>query len=200
MQGNFSGKFILRSPAELHQRLVQEAYQKGMSLNQICLHFLSEGLDRLKNKEKSFDKYLWILKPLRKYFKEQLLGVILFGSQVTGEATPASDVDFLIVLSPSSPLSRASYRWWDQHIGESRHEGKILNPQFVHLPASPRKAGGLWFEVALAYSILWEKGKRISSSLKGIKKIIYNGEIRRFVSHGQPYWVWRNDEKQVAGH
>ncbi len=200
MEPNFSGKFVLRLPAELHKRLNAEAKKQGQSLNNICLKFLSQGLDPKKENKGSGQKYRGILKMLKQHFKAQLLGILIFGSQISGEATASSDVDFLIILSSSIPLTRSLYSWWDKKIGGIAHPKEELNSQFVHLPTSPLQAGGLWFEVALAHEILWERGSCISSFLKGLKGMISEGEVRRFTSHGQPFWVWRENEKQVANH
>ncbi len=38
---NYSGKFVIRLPKTLHQRLAIEAQQEGVSLNQLALYKLS---------------------------------------------------------------------------------------------------------------------------------------------------------------
>lgn len=42
--GAYSGKFIMRTPKSLHHRLALKARSEGISLNQLCIHLLSEGL------------------------------------------------------------------------------------------------------------------------------------------------------------
>ncbi len=39
--GNYSGKFVVRLPKSLHQRLVIEADREGVSLNQLALYKLA---------------------------------------------------------------------------------------------------------------------------------------------------------------
>ena len=39
--GNYSGKFVVRLPKSLHQRLVIEADREGVSLNQLALYKLT---------------------------------------------------------------------------------------------------------------------------------------------------------------
>lgn len=39
--GNYSGKFVVRLPKSLHQRLVIEADKEGVSLNQLALYKLA---------------------------------------------------------------------------------------------------------------------------------------------------------------
>lgn len=38
---NYSGKFVVRLPKSLHQRLVMEAEKEGVSLNQLALYKLA---------------------------------------------------------------------------------------------------------------------------------------------------------------
>ena len=121
---------------------------------------------------------------------KNLLGILLFGSQVTGEATASSDTDFLIVLSDEVPLTRSLYRYWDEHLVSD--ETASINPQFVHLPKSPHETGGLWFEAAMAGEILWDNGGVIRKFLEDVKKRVAADEIRRYWSNGQPYWAWRD--------
>lgn len=45
-EAGFSGNFILRIPRSLHRRLTLRARAEGISLNQLCMHMLSEGLGR----------------------------------------------------------------------------------------------------------------------------------------------------------
>ena len=40
--GNYSGKFVVRLPKTLHQRLVIEAEREGVSLNQLALYKLAQ--------------------------------------------------------------------------------------------------------------------------------------------------------------
>lgn len=190
MPALFSGKFVLRIPASLHKSLSAQATQKGWSLNALCTRILEKGL---KNGiESSRGMYDRLVKNLRKRFGRDLLGVLLIGSQVSGEATSLSDRDFLIVLSPGVPLSRLFYHWWDDEI---RNPGKEQwNPQFVDLPQSPTEAGSIWFECALNHQILWEKGSRVSHFIVQLNNLIAGDEIRRYWSNGHPYWAWRKNE------
>jgi hypothetical protein len=42
--GSYSGKFIIRTPKSLHHKLALKARSEGISLNQLCIYLLSEGL------------------------------------------------------------------------------------------------------------------------------------------------------------
>lgn len=187
---SYSGKFVLRLPEVLHRRLDREAIRKGVSLNRLCCDLLQDGLGRPR--EKSEDPYAPLAALLRKKFGEDLLGVALFGSQVTGTATPESDFDFLIVLSSNVSLNRALYRWWDEAVVPVK--GQEWNPQFVHLPASAYDAGGLWLDAALAHRHIWEKNGKVSAFFDKLRGLMNDDLVRRHHFQGQPYWVWRRGE------
>lgn len=191
---NYSGKFVIRMPPKLHQTLSQKAVKENKSLNKICTDLLKSALDTSSSQLVDWkNKFEPTIKGLQKKFGDDLLGILLFGSQVSGQATSSSDWDFLIVLQESIPLQRMLYRWWDNQ-KEFVLQEKV-NPQFVHLPLSPQKAGGLWFEVSLAYDILWEKSQKISQWMERLKKEIASDKIRRYWSNGHPFWVWKTHEK-----
>lgn len=179
----------------MHRRLVQKAISQKKSLNIFCVDLLSSGLDHpLKSP--------WALRfgpaveTMKQKWGRDLLAIVLFGSQATGEATPSSDTDILIVLSDKITLGRELYRIWDDHLASS--DTQTINPQFVHLPALLEHAGGLWFEVALNGDILWDPGGIVNQFLEELREKIANDEIRRYWSHGQPYWAWRHHEKPDA--
>lgn len=187
-----SGKFVLRIAPAMHHRLSRQARERGVSLNQICKELIESALEKGPDSFQPPSFLAPILKSLRDSFKEKLLGVLLFGSQVSGRASALSDWDLLIVLDLSIPLHRSLYSWWDESI---RPEGdRVVNPHFSHLPPSPAEAGTLWLEVAVNSRILWEKGMLMTSGLEGIKHFIASGAARRYWSHGQPYWVKQDEE------
>lgn len=193
---NYSGRFVLRIPAPLHRRLSREAERRGLSLNELCNLLIESNLEGRKNDEEKFSFLNPIVKQLTNHFKD-LLGVVVFGSQVTGKATQSSDLDLLIVLPSNLPITRSLYRWWDEEIPSV---GPItVNPHFVHLPPSPDGAGSLWLEVATAHEILWERNGAVGDVIKKLLEIIALDRVRRYWSNGQPYWV-KSHEEQRPGH
>lgn len=192
MDAPFSGKFVLRLQPEMHQRLVEKAKSQKKSLNTICLHLLSSGLDHPSEGRLSL-RFDPTVKTIKQKWGGDLLGIVLFGSQATGQATASSDIDLLIVLSEKITLGRALYRIWDDHL--ALRAPLTINPQFVHLPTQTAEAGGLWFEVAINGDILWDPRGILKKFLDRLKGEIANDKIRRYWSHGQPYWAWRNHEK-----
>jgi len=163
---------------------------RGVSLNRLCNDFLRAGLER--SGEKSEDRYATLVASLRDKWGSDLLGVYLFGSQVTGKAGPGSDFDFLIVLNPKVALNRALYRWWDEAVVPP--QGEEWNPQFVHLPTTPEGAGGLWLDAALAHRKIWEKSGQVEAFFGAVRGLMDRDRVRRHLFQGQPYWVWRDGE------
>lgn len=186
-----SGKFVLRLSPGLHDSLRLEAKRRGVSLNGLCENFLQGGL-RQRADTDSGGECGFLLVPLQKRFGRNLLGIFIFGSQVTGEATASSDIDLLVVLDRKVPLDRSLYRWWDQSL-MAKPRGYVINPQFVRLPQVPEGVGGLWLEVALAHERVWEKGRQVSAFLGKLRQRIAQDKVRRHLYQGQPYWVWREE-------
>lgn len=186
-----SGKFVLRLTPPLHEKLAARSRGEGISLNQFCTRILEQGIHRsspISAKNGPWNKALAILE---KKFGDSLLGVVLFGSEARGEARDTSDIDLLIVLSPEASLTRVLYHWWDDQLAE--HLDKRVSPHFTRLPQDTEEAGGLWMEVALASTLLWEKERSVSSFLALLRQEMAAGHLRRRLTGGVPYWV-RNEK------
>lgn len=65
-------------------------------------------------------------------WKEQILGVLLYGSQATGDAGPDSDIDLCIVAPQALDQSRL-WRRFVSHLKDSRYDVRIfeLLPLFI---------------------------------------------------------------------
>lgn len=195
MNKEFSGKILLRIGPALHRVLAIRASKGQSSINALCARLLKDGLQRQSEGNWWSEDCKKIVWTLRRRFGRQLLGVAVFGSQIEGTATEDSDLDILIVLDV--PIRRSLYLWWDENIKWQGRSG--ASPQFVHLPDDVETAGGIWFEVAMASQILWERGRRLSSTIAKIKVLIETDRVRRYWSNGQPYWVRRENEEQRSG-
>lgn len=186
-----SGKFVIRMPPTLHQKLAKWAMQEGVSLNKVCTQLLESGL-RHTHEEPAWQRAAMELLPLlQERFGGKLLGVALFGSQVSGEATARSDLDILIVLDRSIPIHRSLYRWWEEAVPYKREPERA--PHFVHLPVKPRTAGSLWFEITLKHKILYQKKRCLDRIFRELQQLIDSAQIRRESVHGHPYWVWTDE-------
>lgn len=185
----YSGKFVLRAGPKLHQALALVARGQGLSLNELCQQILSRGLRKNTREPDWLRLVRSILPKLKKKFGTDLIGVLVFGSQVQGQAREGSDVDLLIVVSHELPLTRELYRWWEQ-TGRSNGQTELA-PHFVHLPTEEDRAGSLWFEVALYHHIVYQQGQRLSRQLAELKQLIETGVMERRFGATHPYWVWR---------
>ncbi|PIR17768.1 MAG: hypothetical protein COV46_02910 [Deltaproteobacteria bacterium CG11_big_fil_rev_8_21_14_0_20_49_13] len=182
----FSGKFVLRIPLELHKKLANMSISKRVSLNQLCVLLLNRGLGVLEGD--SYQEFEPVVKKLKEKFKDKLSGVVLFGSKATGEATESSDIDLLVILDGSVEIDRSLYSWWDDNVIWSDRE---LNPHFVSQPKDISEVSGLWFEVSISGKIIYQRGMIVDSIFAEIKKFIADGLVRRYISNGHPYWVRR---------
>lgn len=194
MSEKFTSKFLLRLNEKLYEQLKRRALQGRTSINALCNQFIHEGLHEGKTPPWWQSDVEKMVDSVRKYFGRRVVGMLLFGSQIQGTATEDSDLDVLIVLDSSVPIRRGLYRWWDGAV--LPHIDERINPQFVHIPDEPEKAGSIWFEVALTSHILWERGRAITSMLQRLRKLVDEDHIRRYFTHGQPYWVRRENEER----
>jgi len=115
-----------------------------------------------------------------------ILGMILYGSQVRGDATEISDIDVLVVLDNARKINRTLYSELDCLEG--------LDPRvcimLAHLPNEESKVGSLWLEVSQCCEVLMDTAKAIEKVITRSKKLVEDGKVVRKESHGQGYWVY----------
>lgn len=116
-----------------------------------------------------------------------LVGVVIIGSWVRGEATERSDVDVLIVVDAGVELTRDLYRRWDET--PLRWGGRPVDAHFVRLPSPEAAVTGLWAEAAIDGAVILERGSRVSEHLIRVRRAIAEGRLVRRTAHGQPYWT-----------
>ena len=181
----FSGKFVLRLPPELHRSLKRQADRRGISLNEICVQALESCVAAWQADYNSggIEEQRWF-RVTKELIGESLLGVILFGSTARGEAGDGSDIDLMLVVSSDLPLNRRLYAQWDDNLSDENY-----SPHFVHLPDSIDKAGSIWYEAAVDGIVLYEKGRHVSRFLGRIRRKIVGGGLERRVAYGHPYWI-----------
>lgn len=192
---NYSGKFVVRVPLEVHRDLKKEAHARGISLNELCV-------ERLSKKATSGSEAWWasfwreipatlLSKAGLKARGFDLVGLVLFGSFPRGQSDSSSDIDLLLVLPTGGELSRDCYTRWDRGLEPLLRSvtHRRVSPQFVTLPKNLEQAGSLWLEVAREGIILWEENLKLSTFLHGLRSHIESRAFVRKESHGQPYWV-----------
>lgn len=186
-----SGRFVLRIPPDLHARSRRLARERGVSLNEYCRAAIEHYADRETGVPVESETGTWV-SGAQHVLEDDLLAVVLFGSQARGEARASSDVDLLIVIADSHELGRDLYQRWDEEPLDDR-----VNPHFVHLPAVVRRAGSIWYEVALDGIVLFERDRLVSAFLQSVRREIADGRLQRRYAHGHPYWV-KDEEKPRA--
>ena len=180
--GAKSGRFLLRMPGPIHAMLATSARAVGLSLNEYCVRRLTGiGVDGLVEEPTAA-----LVSRAAAIAGDALVAVILHGSWARGDATPGSDVDLLVVVEPRAAPNRQWYHEWDAQ--PPVWEGRAVDPHFVHPPAD-EVLSGLWAEVAVDGTVLFDRGRRVSVALARIRRAIANGRFVRRVVHGQPYWT-----------
>ena len=172
--------FLLRLSEQLHARLKDEARLAGLSMQEYCLEKLQDVPSGVEN------EWAQLLSGARELFGDSLIGVVLFGSFARGEATPRSDVDLMVVVERSVPLTRELYRRWDSAV--QSFNGRALDAHFAYLPEAP-VGGGVWAEAAIEGRVIADRDLRIHRALVAIRGDIADGRLRRQAVHGQSYWT-----------
>lgn len=176
-----SGRFLLRMPPPLHAALDGAARAAGLSLNEYCVRRLAAfgvGMDD--------SDAVALVARAGAVAGGALIGVLLHGSWVRGEATATSDVDAIVVVEPRVDLSRALYRTWDEQ--PVTWKGRPVDPHFVHPPGDDTLSG-LWAEAAIDGLVLFDRRGQLSTSLARVRRAVADGRLVRRVVHGQSYWV-----------
>lgn len=176
-----SGRFVLRLPPALHAALRNAADRAGLSLNEYCVRSLAApGPDPT-------GPGAAVAARAAEAFGPDLVGVVLYGSWLRGEATPASDIDVLVVLESTRAVTRATYHEWDHDPLE--HEDHLVEVHFISLPAAESEPGTVWLEVALDGVVMFDRDQRITRYLSRLRRGIAAGTLTRRRAHGQPYWT-----------
>ena len=178
-----SGRFLLRAPPGLHRRLDAEAREAGLSFNEYCVRRLALGTAGRAFTEAPAD----LTARAEEVLGDALVGVVLFGSRVRGDARADSDLDVLFVVEEGTAITRGLRRRWDGSAGRDTPTPEV-DPHFVHLPAEDSPSVR-WGEAALEGVVVFERGGRVSEALTAVRRAAAEGRWKRRTAHGQPYWV-----------
>jgi predicted nucleotidyltransferase len=189
MKKTASGRFVLRIRPSVHENLRKEAKRRQLSLNVICQQALEGYLNHSLPIKGAEGERAPIIAAVSELLGDALVGIVLFGSMARGESREMSDIDLLVVIRRSLPLSRSLYARWD-----SRFARDEASPHFVHLPLEAMDAGSLWFEAAVDGIVLHEIDEEISRFFGSIRRMIASGRLKRLAAYGHPYWV-KNEEE-----
>lgn len=178
-----SGRFLLRLDPALHAALRREAADLGLSLNEHCARVMT--LQRGGGEAAAAA----VIREVRRRAGGGLIGVVAYGSWARGDTADASDVDLLVVLDASMPITRQLYRAWDEP--PLRWGSRGVDVHLAHLPDPGAEISGTWAEAATDGILLVERGLVLARRLADIRRRIAAGELIRRTAHGQPYWVHR---------
>jgi predicted nucleotidyltransferase len=185
-----SQNFLLRLPEAKMLAIKKIASKNKISINK----YLNDLLDKKTIPQEmngSYDDFLKIIKS-SPFFKD-IKAIILFGSVAKGIENESSDCDILLVMSDKIKISRSLYTIWDNEIENKitpeMSMGKEISPHFVSLPKEVSDAHSLWLEVAISGILLWRKDLEIEFFLQNIRSNIANGNLKRKLTYGQPYWI-----------
>ena len=177
-------RVLLRLPSSLHQSLARTAKAEGLSFNEYCVRRLAEPepLDGMATAVLRGR----IVAAARAAHGDQLVGVVVIGSWARGDAGAGSDIDVLLVLDPSVPLTRELYRAWDA--SAPTVEGPEVDVHFTHPYVPGTLPGAVWCEAAVDGVVWFDRDGRVASALADVRRAIAHGRVVRAVVHGQPYW------------
>jgi len=177
MKQNKSGKFVLRLPEGMHEKLSENAFKSGLSLNNYIVQCLKgSGSDDANSK---------IINPILNAFPKGIEGVILYGSTVRGEQRSDSDIDLLIITRQK--INRKLYKIWDQLVAPKISEK--YSPHFVDYPSDTSQIGSLWLEAASEGEFLYCQTDDLRRSVHQIKQQIASRKYVRKTSYGHSYWI-----------
>jgi predicted nucleotidyltransferase len=167
----------------MHATLRRAAQDAGLSLNDYCARKLALPAGN----PTAFGGATAVVERAAELFAGNLIAVIAYGSWARGEALSTSDVDVLVVVEASAPITRELYRKWDAT--PLAWDGRPVEPHFVHLRGGEERTSGLWAEAAIDGIVLFERGTQVSARLAQARRDIVAGRLVRRVVHGQPYWA-----------
>lgn len=186
--------YLLRLPEGNLNKLKRMALDMNCSINQMINKVLEQFIGDAPSE--SAESKL-VSTTLNSSLGKNIEAIILFGSVAKSISTASSDYDLLIVMAEDVEIKRSLYRTWDQEVVPSltfeMTNGKPTSPHFVNLKSDISEIHGLWLEVAISGKTLWMKNSKTDKLINKIRLAISQNEFMRKLSHGQPYWVRKNN-------
>lgn len=176
-----SGRFVLRLPQALHASLRAAARDAGFSLNEYCARVLAVAPDAAVGPGAA------VATRVAAAFGAEFVGAVVHGSWARGEATASSDVDVLVVLAPTSRVTRSTYEAWDRE--PLTYDGRDVDVHFATLPADAVDPGPMWLEVAIDGIVAVDREHQVARFLGEVRRRTAGGAWTRRLAHGHPYWT-----------
>jgi predicted nucleotidyltransferase len=133
---------------------------------------------------------------LKSAWGDDLVSVVLFGSQVSGTAMPESDIDVLIVKK-GFPASRLARRDELHALDDQFPEGlryKLSTILLTSEEASDTKP--YYLDMTVDCELLYDRGSFFEGVLNRLKNRLKElGSQRVFDPDGYPYWILKPDAR-----
>ncbi len=134
-----------------------------------------------------------IVQVFKDYLGENLISVILFGSQARSESTETSDYDLFIIANnlPKGALERSRF------IHKPIYENELGSLSIIaKTPAEFEKdVASLYLDLSVDGIILFDKDF-IQPKLAKLKKIIKTSGLNRIKDNSEYHWEWKKYPKR----
>ncbi len=140
--------------------------------------------------------YDHLVKALKEFYKDNLIGIYLFGSRARGDATELSDFDVQIVVN-DAPRTVKRFDEIKHIIWEIEDKWKIHINFFIRTLDEFLSPSSLTFEVATEGQALYDKTGLLKKVKDAIEIMQKEKLIEKGYASGFPYWRI-NDEKEVS--
>lgn len=161
---------------------MRAAADAGLSFNEFCVRRLRAPSDA----PAMLVVRSLVISHARAVCGDRLTGVLVLGSWARGEAAASSDIDVLLVVDATSPLTRDLYRAWDA--GAVVFDGRAVDAHFTHPSAAGAVPTALWCEAAVDGIVWYNRDGALTHRLGEVRRAIAEGRVVRAFAHGQPYW------------
>ena len=175
-------RVLLRLPAALHRAVTRAARERALSFNEYCVRRLQAPPEQ----DGASAARAVLSHQARELFGEAVVGLVVIGSWIRGEAARSSDIDVLVVLSREVSITRDLYRQWDEVPLEA--DGRPFDVHFVHVPLPGSRPTAVWCEAAVDGRVWYDADGSLARYLNEVRRAIADGRLVRATVHGQTYW------------
>jgi predicted nucleotidyltransferase len=130
-----------------------------------------------------------VIAALRQTLNDNLVAIVLFGSQARGEADEFSDWDLLVIARdlPEKPFQR--------HLYLKKLLPDLWRGQVAILAKTPKEfeayLPSLYLDIAVDGNILFDTDSYMANRLDRLQRLIQTGGLRREQSDNDLIWRWQ---------
>jgi len=145
-----------------------------------------------------------LLGACRRVYGNRLAAVALFGSWARGTATPASDLDVLIVARDLPPSRRKRVAEFDAVERDTAADRRLIWADFhaaselspvIKTPEEMKAGSPLFLDMTECCDILWDGDRVLREYLDGLRKRLAELGARRRPRKGGYYWQYKPDRQ-----